>query len=56
MELEVVMRKISLDTPVYTLIKKYPEIKDIMFSLGFKAIVNPILLKTDGRTMILRMG
>lgn len=50
------MQKIKSDTPIYELIEKYPEIKDIMVSLGFKNITNPIMLKTAGKVMNLKSG
>jgi hypothetical protein len=50
------MRKISLNTPVYELIRDYPEIKEIMHSLGFENIINPLMLKTAGRVMSIKAG
>lgn len=50
------MKEISLDASVYSLIEEYPDIKDIMYGLGFEAIVNPLLLKTIGKKMTLRKG
>ena len=47
---------ISLDTKIYELIKVHPEIKDIMFDLGFKDIIKPGMLNTVGRIMTLRKG
>ncbi len=50
------MKKISLDTKIYSLIKEHPDIKDIMFELGFKDIVKKNILQTVGRIMTLRKG
>ncbi|NLD26443.1 MAG: DUF1858 domain-containing protein [Acholeplasmataceae bacterium] len=50
------MQKISLNTPIYQLIKEYPEIKDIMLALGFENITNPVMLQTAGRVMSIKSG
>jgi hypothetical protein len=50
------MHKININTPIYNLIKEYPEIKDIMISLGFKNITNPVMLNTAGKVMNLKSG
>ncbi|HHU23788.1 MAG: DUF1858 domain-containing protein [Bacilli bacterium] len=50
------MIEISIHTPIAELIKNYPEIKEIMLSLGFDNIANPIMLKTVGRFMTLSKG
>lgn len=50
------MHKININTPIYNLIKEYPEIKDIMISLGFKNITNPVMLNTGGKVMNLKSG
>jgi hypothetical protein len=50
------MRKISLNTPIYKLVKEYPEIKDIMLALGFESIANPAMLQTAGRVMSIKAG
>jgi Cu/Ag efflux pump CusA len=47
---------ISVNTKIHDLIKEYPEIKDIMKSLGFDNIVNPIMLNTVGKVMTLKTG
>ena len=45
-----------MNTSVYDLIKTYPEIKDIMKSLGFDSIVNPVILNTVGKQMTIKKG
>lgn len=50
------MIDISLDTPVKELIHAYPEVKEIMVELGFKAITKPGMLSTVGKYMTLRKG
>lgn len=50
------MKTISINTTIYELVKDNPEIIDIMKSLGFNDITNPIMLKTAGRVMTLKTG
>ena len=41
---------------VYSIVQTYPEIVDILVSLGFSNIVNPLQLQTVGRIMTLKKG
>jgi formate-dependent phosphoribosylglycinamide formyltransferase (GAR transformylase) len=50
------MKKISLDETIFRLVSKYPEVKDILFEIGFEDIVKPIMLQTAGKIMTLRKG
>ncbi len=50
------MIKISVNTKIHDLIKSYPDIKEIMQSLGFDNIVNPIMLNTVGKFMTIKTG
>lgn len=50
------MKKISLDDTIFKIVTAYPEIKDILFKLGFEDIVKPMMLKTAGKIMTLRKG
>ena len=50
------MKEISLDTNLYELIKQHPDLKEIMFELGFTEIIKPGMLNTVGRMMSLRKG
>lgn len=47
---------IDLNTSIHQLSKTYPEIIDILFSLGFTEIVKPMMLNTVGRFMTLNKG
>jgi len=49
-------KQIDLKKSVYELNKAYPEISDIMVSLGFKDIVRPGMLETAGRLMTIPKG
>lgn len=50
------MKTINLDESVYALCAKYPEIKEIMASLGFSDITKPGMLQSAGRFMTPRKG
>ena len=43
-------------TPIYELIKTYPDAKEIMAALGFVDIVKPGMLQSVGRIMTLEKG
>ena len=50
------MKTINLNSTIYELVNNHPEIKDIMKSLGFVEITNPIMLNTAGRVMSIKKG
>ena len=50
------MKKIDLGDSIFSLVATYPEIKDIMFDLGFKDIVKPSMLHTVGKYMSIKQG
>ena len=50
------MKKISLNESIYELVTKHPEIKEILFELGFKDIVKPGMIQTVGKFMNLKKG
>ena len=51
------MEKIlDLNKSVAALVKEYPEISDIMFSLGFTEVKKPAMLNSVGRIMNLKKG
>lgn len=50
------MKIISLDDSIYKLVSDYPEIKDILFELGFTDIIKPGMIQTVGKFMNLRKG
>lgn len=47
---------LNLDKSVYELIKEYPEVEEVMRSLGFDSITNPAMLNTAGRIMTIPKG
>ena len=47
---------IDLTKSVHDLVKKYPEVKDIMLELGFTEITKPAKLQTLGRVMTIPKG
>jgi hypothetical protein len=47
---------INANQSVYSIVQTYPEIVDILVSLGFSNIVNPLQLQTVGRIMTLKKG
>ena len=50
------MKIVSLNTSIYDLAKKYPEIISVLFEIGFKDITKPMMLSTVGRIMTLNKG
>lgn len=50
------MKIVSLNASIYDLVKKYPEIVSILFTIGFKDITKPMMLNTAGRIMTLTKG
>ncbi len=47
---------VDVDDTVLTICSDYPEIKEIMASVGFSQIVKPGRIQTMGRLMTLRKG
>ncbi len=47
---------IDINKSVYELIKEYPEIADIMKSIGFESITDPLMVNTVGRHMTIPKG
>lgn len=46
------MRKIiNINTKIKELVTEYPEIKEIMKSLGLESIINPVMLNTARKVM-----
>lgn len=41
---------------LYELVQEYPEVKEIMFELGFKEIKTPGMMQTAGRYMTIPKG
>ena len=50
------MKTISIHTTIATLVKTNPEVIDIMISLGFTEVKNPLMLSTVGKIMTLAKG
>ena len=50
------MKEIDINATVYELVTTYPEIGDILYSLGLKDIKNPAILNTMGRYMTIPKG
>ena len=50
------MNNIDINQTIQSLVSQYPDLKDILFDLGFKDIVKPGMLQTVGRFMTLVKG
>ena len=50
------MNKININHTIQSIVSDYPDIKDILFELGFKDIVKPGMLQTVGRFMTIQKG
>ena len=49
-------KTVDLSRSVHDICTEYPEIKQIMISLGFKDLANPAMLQTAGRFMTIPKG
>ena len=49
-------KKLDLSKSVYTLVKQYPELVDIMADLGFTEIKNKVMLNSVARMMTIPKG
>ena len=49
-------KKLDLSKSVYDLVKEYPEVIDIMKSLGFSEITNKVMLNSVGKIMTIPKG
>jgi len=50
------VKEINLDDSIYSIIQTYPELKDVLYDLGFTDIIKPIMLSTVGKIMDLNKG
>ena len=50
------MKEIYMNDSIYKLISNYPELKDILYEIGFVDIVKPVMLNTVGKLMNLEKG
>jgi uncharacterized protein len=41
---------------IFELIQQYPELKEILYEMGFKLLSNPVMLQTMGKIMTLKKG
>lgn len=48
--------EIDLTKSVYEIVSLYPQVKEIMFEIGFKEIAQPGMLQTAGRYMTIPKG
>lgn len=48
--------ELDLSKSVYELVTAYPQLKDMMFDIGFKEINKPGMLQTAGRYMTIPTG
>lgn len=47
---------IDLNVAVYDVVKKNPELIDLLVELGFKPLKNPMMLNSIGRTTTIKKG
>jgi hypothetical protein len=50
------MIKTNINHTIQSIVSHYPDVKDILFELGFKDIVKPGMLQTVGRFMTIQKG
>lgn len=50
------MKKIDTRQSIFELVQTYPELKDVLFELGFKDIIKPMMLHSLGKIMTLKKG
>lgn len=50
------MRIIDINKPIKKIVDEYPEVREIMVSLGFKHIANAAMLNTIGRFVTIKEG
>lgn len=52
----VIIKVIDTSQSIFDLVQIYPELKDVLFDLGFKDIIKPMMLHTVGKIMTLKKG
>lgn len=50
------MKELDLSKSLFELVLLYPELKDLMYKLGFKEISKPGMLQTAGRYVTIPKG
>lgn len=56
MEEDHLIQEIDLNQSVYAVVKKNPEVIDLLVELGFKPLKNPMMLNSIGRTTTIKQG
>lgn len=56
MEEDNLIQEIDLNQSVYDVVKKNPEVIDLLVELGFKPLKNPMMLNSIGRTTTIKQG
>jgi hypothetical protein len=49
-------RTVDLDDTLFNVTEKYPELKEVLFGLGFAGVKNEAMRTTHGKQMTLRAG
>lgn len=49
-------KKISLNSTIYEIIEKFPELIDTLYNLGYLGVKNKVMLNTHGRLTSLATG
>lgn len=50
------MKKIKASDKIYTIVSKYPEMREVLVSLGMKPIASDVNLNTVGRMVSLKQA
>jgi hypothetical protein len=50
------LKEVNLDTTLYDLTEKYPELIPVLVGMGFEGVGDPALRKGHGRVMTIRKG
>jgi hypothetical protein len=50
------VKTVDLDDTLFGVTEKYPELKDVLFGLGFAGVKNEAMRTSHGRQMTLRAG
>lgn len=50
------MQVIKSNQTVFELVKMYPELKEVLYDMGFKLINNPAMSSTMGKIMTIEKG
>jgi hypothetical protein len=50
------MKEINLDTTLYELTEKYPDLIPVLVGMGFAGVADPAMRKGHGKVMTIRKG